>query len=1323
MIFRLLKCLLFIPISLFALEIQRDVANAFIFTDGIAGLSSGPCLGTPENANYFGSAEAPGIPFRTYIIALPSSLPPSVSLENIKSETLSGKPCGAEQNPRSLQVGTPYLKDNLWRVKINIPLVYSNGASWNLRRKFKVLVNFNEGSKGFSISKRALANVENKTAASKFGIKQASTLRTKQKPSAASTEGIDWLVRIGIGSKELTEMADGMYALSFDDLRAVAGSDIDGILISNLRLFSASPDTLTEMLGEDIFPNAEEIPISVRDKNANGIFDKGDSIIFFGYGTVLWKKSNSLRGMDYYFSHSPYSFYQYFYLGAGGKGKSLNRITKNIQSADTINWKKYARSEKDLILRDHYFSNDINAIEENTGKEWFWKWGVKDSAVVVEPSEFQSSIRKLSGLRGDSVWLGLSFFPRRSTSYNETFSSLNWKKRMEGIRFNFYFQGREQKNIIDTIEGGSFVFASNGAQQNDNLYKLEILSSGQNDRFDGLSIAYRYNVNASSGDEWLFPGNARGAVRIPVPANMQLVKTNNSIPIEILERASNGYANDTIPRDGDTKYFLFKENSYKKPAFVEAIPKRANAVSEPLKIPQATEYLILTSEKLQNSAISLKQFRESGEAITKFNTAVVLVEDIYRNQGAQFSPVAIRDYIRYAKNNCPNLKYVLLAGGGHYDYRKIRPNSRDNLIPPYEAEDTSTDDFFAVLDSGEAVRFGKYELNLAIGRLSVFNTDEFENYIQKAKDYEKISIMDNGIWRNTVILNADDAMQGQKLDPIQHTQQMENTAVLVDSLLLNQNFAIDWRKISLLQYDIEGGSKKPGATKELLLRLNQGALFTFYYGHGSAVQWADEDLLNTSSLSNIFNEKKYTILGSFSCLVARFDDAAQISFSEAYVNAKSKGAIAAIGSLRESYASHNVDLATKILKFSMITPNALLGEAILKAKQSSSYNFSSQRYNNEKYVLLGEPVLSMPKQEISLKLDSTPDSIQALQKLKISGTASVQSGKVRLQVLEGEKYRHLEQKNCKDNFGNDFRCYANIKILGNPIYSEELQIENEKFSTEFVTPRKLSLGDTSAQIRLWAYKAGAAEIGRVAEKGISLSGTSPYADSIKDHSPPSIKIYPCMRFGNTNQYAENAQVSLEIPACLDVVIEDSTGIDYREEADEGISFELSPVASPWHPWSFSEQTGKRAVTRVNFGLSYDPGNYVFKVRAQDILGNVALRSIRLSLNKDNRDGLADVFNAPNPIKRNGTTFYFKDLAGDRKSSVSIKIFDQNGKLVKIMNNVISGEPSAYWDGRDSRGRLLANGLYHYVVQNTVSPLESGGKKKVFEKKQKLVISR
>jgi len=1320
--FRTVKTLILLPFCVFALEIQRDNQNEFIFTDNIIDLSEQSCkndiLFMPENSSFFGEAESPGIPFRTYTIALPNSSLPSINLENLKSEKLNGKPCGAEQNPNSLKIGEPYLRDGLWRIKINIPLLYSNGSSWNLRKNFKVRINFNGNPSGYLPGKRALSQIENKKAAARFGTKQINlSSRITLKNSMAN---IDWKLRIGIGSTDLSIPADGMYAISFDDLEK-RNSD-PGIQISALRLFGASPDTLPERIGEEgIFPNAEEIPIIVNDKNNNGIFDRGDSIVFFGYGTAIWKKNNSQSGMDYSFSNSPYSFYQYFYLGAlnaGGIGKRLSKSQKTTSGTE-IAWKKYARSEKDLILRDTYFGD--YTVEENTGKEWFWAWGVKNSKVTVNSEDFQNSVKNLNALQGNSIWLGVSFFPRRSTHERKKFSSNPWKEKMKGIDFRFSFQNQElqNKDILDTIFGGTFVFESKNAKGT-NTYKLEISSKEQNDRFDGLSIAYNYDITKSTGNEWLFPGLASGAVKIPVQPNMELIKVENFIPVEILERTNDGNAYDIISNDRDTKYFLHIKNNYKKPNIIEAIPSRISSISEPLEIPAQTEYLILTSEILQNSAIELKQFRESGNAPIKLYTSVVLVEDIYRNHGAQKnSPVAIRDYLRYAKERCQNLKYVLLAGHGNYDYRKIRPNSRDNLIPPYEAEDTSTDDFFAVLEPGKEVRFGNdYDLSLAIGRLPVSDAGEFENYVKKIKDYEEVSTMNNGIWRNTIIFSADDAMQGTVIDNIKnHTEQMERTAREIDALARSSAFAIDWRKISLLQYEIDGNNKKPEATRELLLRLNQGALFTMFYGHGNAVMWADEGLLSVSSLNNISNLGRYTILGSFSCMVARFDDAATIGLSEAFVTAKSKGAIAAIGALRESYSSYNENIAKKILSNSLFNSDTLLGEAILKAKKSVSSSYSDERYNNEKYVLLGEPVLSLPRQKISLNLNNAPDTIQALQKLKISGEASTETGVVRMQVLEGERQRTLSQ-----DLKNGTAYTTQIKVTGSPIYSEELQIKNRKFETEFITPRKLSFGDTSAQIRLWAYKPGTTEIGRMAINDISLFGTSPYADSINDNTPPSIKIYPCMRSEKTAPFAENAKVSLEIPACLDVVVEDSTGIDYREEADEGITFEVRPFADSWHPWPFSEQTGRRAVARIDFGASYDPGEYVFKATAQDILGNFAFRSIRVSLSQENKEGLADVFNIPNPMKKNGTTFYFKDLSGERwQSNVRIKIFNQNGKLVKTINNAISG--TTHWDGRDSRGRLLANGLYHYVVQNTVQPLTGSKSKKTFEKKQKLVISR
>ncbi|MDR0517170.1 MAG: C25 family cysteine peptidase [Fibromonadaceae bacterium] len=1298
-------CLL--PFLAFALEIQRDFQDSFIFTDKVLSFDSQPCKN---------ETEAPATPFRTYIIAIPNSASPNVQLENLKSETLKNAPCGADKALRSMIISEPYLKDNLWRVKINIPIVYSSGNAWVLRRDFRIKINFNGGASGYSVGKRALASVENKAGARQFGTKQAITPpRALRKDEA----GIDWLVRIGIGNTDLSVNADGMYAVSFDDLRRIAGSEIDGIRISELRLFGASPDTLPESMGNDFSPNAVEIPILVKDKNNNGTFDNGDSIIFFGYGTKLWKKSGSANGMDYYFSHSPYSFYQNFYLGAGGVGKKLESKNNTPNNAD-IAWKKYARSEKELLLRDVYFGS----LEENTGKEWFWTWSDTSSTVSVNPNDFQNSVRNLEGLLGDSIYIGVSFLPKRFTSASSIVSpsdsSQSWKEKMVGTNsFNIHFQNKQLQtsNIKDSIFGGTYVFASNGAAAVNN-YKLDILpSKGDRNRFDGLSIAYKYNPLSSKGDEWLFPGTASGPVKIPVPTAMEIVKTENFIPMEIIA-AENGYAYDAIQTGMDVKYFLQKKNSYKKPAFIELIPKRINAVSKPLDVPANTEYLILTSEILQSQAAKLSEFRNSQDVPKSLNTAVVLVEDIYRLYSAHSSPVAIRDYLRYAKERCQNLSYVLLAGSGTYDYRNMRQrNAKANLIPPYEAEDTASDDFFAILDSGEAIRFGKYELALAVGRLPVSDASEFENYIQKAMEHERVSAMDNGIWRNTIIFTADDAMQGQRNDPIPgHTNQMESVAKMVDTLSRKNNFAMELRKISLLQYENNGSGKKPEAARELQLRLNQGALFTYFYGHGNEVQWADEDLLNVNSLSGLFNERRYTILGSFSCQVARFDDAATKGLSEAFVIAKSKGAIAAIGALRESSSGYNKNLSQEILREALFSTNISLGEAFMKAKRGIGLSYSSGRYNNEKYVLLGEPVLSMPKQEIALNLNM-PDTIQALQKLKVSGKASAKEGSVRIQFLEGDRQRSLSQN--REN-GEVYR--DSIKVQGITIYNEELKISNGEFQTEFITPRKLSLGDTSAQIRLWAHKPGTLGIGRIVLGGISLYGTSAYADSINDNTPPSIKIYPCMRNKEiTAPFAENARISLAIPACLDVVIEDSTGIDYREEADEGISFEVVGKIPPWHPWPFSEQTGKRAAISMNFEDSYDPGEYIFRVYAQDVLGNAASRSMRISLDKESKGGLMDVFNIPNPMKRNGTTFYFKDLSGDRHSSISIKIFDQNGKLVKTINNAVSG--ITHWDGRDSRGRLLANGLYHYVVQNTVSSLNEGEGKKIFEKKQKLLISR
>jgi hypothetical protein len=368
-----------------------------------------------------------------------------------------------------------------------------------------------------------------------------------------------------------------------------------------------------------------------------------------------------------------------------------------------------------------------------------------------------------------------------------------------------------------------------------------------------------------------------------------------------------------------------------------------------------------------------------------------------------------------------------------------------------------------------------------------------------------------------------------------------------------------------------------------------------------------------------------------------------------------------------------------------------------------------ERYNNEKYVILGEPVLHLPRANATLQIDQNIDTLQALQKVTISGNSSLTGAKIRLQVVEGEVSRLLLHRG---KYSTDSMY---MHTPGAPIHSEELNIEGGRFATEFITPRKLNFGDTSAQVRLWAWQPGSLQTGHALLKNITVSGTSPDAALLHDTTPPEIQIFPCVRAGSAAPFSEGETVRLRAPACLEVVVFDSTGLDYREEADEGISFSLENAQDPWHPWPFLEQTGKRAVARMDFGSGYSEGTYAFKVNAQDILGNFAERGLTVELTAALENGLSGVFNRPNPVRKNLTTFYFKDLTGEASaSSATIQIFDQNGRLVRVLRNAVSGVTT--WDTRDFHGRLLANGLYHYVVQ-----LKADGK--TFSQKQKLVISR
>lgn len=1307
----------------------------------------------PEDAAYLDGNQ---VPFRYYRIALPSKEKPSVSVTDAVTLPL-GKPlCKSTSNEvlqlLPLEISEPYLKDGLWMTDIRVPLYVKNGTSVSLRKKFRLHVDYNASASGVNPGKRALSRVENSKAAARFGVSRAKAIKSLRKAASDPATGVTFLAQLKVGDKNIaTFNEDGLYALDFKSIRTSLllwqrQFELDGIPVDRICVFGASPDTLSDAgPGEaERSPNhIAEIPIEIRDHSPgsltpDGIFDDGDTVVFVGYGNGFWKRfdredSFFVNGkMDYFHSYSPYSYYQYFLFGFKDSGKGLrfsDRVAAPAGKGKDITWMRYARAEKDAILRDTYFGKLLD-WESKTGKEWFWLWHERDDSTWIAPSVLNmEETSRLPGLvPGGRQYVAVSYFPHRSVHNDKSVKQISDVKlsgesyltRMKNIHFSFDVNGNSVLySDMDLMPVGNYRLDNPGLLESNNQYSLTMLkNSRQPERFNGYSVAYQWNPsdeNAVGAAEWLLPGAVSGIINIPVPSGVMVMKFKDLLPVGLLSSA-NGVLKDSVAANEDVRYLVVRENRFRSALQVEGIPVESNGVLKDLSRPNSkTEYLIIAPYAFLEPAKALAEFRSDGSAVTNIATTVVSVEDIYRRYTAgRMSPVAIRNYIAYVYSVCPNLRYVLLAGAGHFDYRDMNGKFGPIYIPPFEKENAVSEDFFGILDSAEQALYGQYDLDVAVGRLPVSSVVEFMNYVDKVKGYEKLGVMDNSDWRSTIMLAADDARNSGARDDILHTDSQETVAWMIDSLSIEQEHRWTLKKIYLLNYAEDAAGQKKDAADDFLNVLNQGALFTTYFGHGSKTDWASEGLLKPSYVSRLSNKGRYTILGSFSCTVGRFDDGGERSLSEVFLFASGVGSIASVGATRESFATYNVFFGRNLVKKSLSESGIKLGDAYLSVKRNVAKDYNAQRFNNERYVLLGEPVLKMPEFGLKMSLDQNLDSIMAMDKMTLSGSVQgMDDGYLDLVLREGRYSKILDtQIDGKQ---------ISVPYDGNMIYSEKVPVKGGRFKTEFVTPRKISIGDTSAEFSAWTYSSKLPVAGSMWKRGITIKGVSSYADSLQDTVPPTIQIQSCYSGAVASSFSDAQTVRMQLPACLQVVVEDSTAIDFREQADEGISFEVVGVKDPFHPWPFVEQSSKKAKARMTFNPEqYPAGHYAFKVRAMDVLGNVSIKTLNLDLTDDMEVGLIDVFNAPNPVGKKGTTFYFKNLAGDRASRVNIFIYNQNGKLVKVIKDAVSGE--THWNGRDNHGRPLANGLYHYVVRSDVPASENFGAK-TWTKKQKLLISR
>ena len=1186
-------------------------------------------------------------------------------------------------------------------------------------------------------------------------------------PSRALSKGAasqpllgDSLLRIRVGDGDPGAFAeDRVYGLAFADIARLAPSVV-GARIEALRMYTGPGDTLPIVpQGEPVPGRLRQIPLGVTDANGNGTFDGGDSVSFYGHGTSVWRRLREATGpIRYAFNEDPYDQANGYWLDFSGKDSDAPmRLTVSASppgGATSASLRHYVRAERDLVMLSCEPGNDGGREDSASGVSWFWIWGgsCRGSEKPRTLSGSQLSMPETDVLKdalqggGDSVFVGMFPYPYQSPD--------DFTIRLEG--------GTDPLPWVESGTGKGNWYVSTAPLGTGGRFRFASVEWRVHDaKFEGYTVSYRRRLAWSGTPLRIFPEihGERARYRVEGGAGLACLRIEDGVAVKRFLLDGAGEFSDSLAADADAQYLLYDVPS--------ALPASALSLEQPGRAglgirdlaggsAAAPEYLIIAPGEFAEQAAAWAKYRQDPARGRPYKTAVVFTEDIYRAySGGRLSPPAIRDFLRWAWSawggdaaGSNPLRYVLLLGDGHYDYREVRSGLRRdsprNRVPPFEwldgrsngAEGLASDDYYALLDSGETVGTGAL-LDVAVGRLPVNSSAQAEACLAKAKAWEDPALA--GAWRGRITFAADDGVQrganARDDDLIKqgHTTSSDSVARRMEAG--EPGLAAD--KIYLVDYPMNPAYHKPEASQDLLSLIDQGTVLVNYVGHGSHNQWADEVLLQSNDgLARMHNPDRTPMINSFSCTVGRFDDYAQVGMSELFVAAPERGAIAAVSAVRESFPSENIALAHAFYSHagrSRLGDAVPMGEALRLAKNDAGVRGDS-RHNSSRYALLGEPVLALRKAPLAVSLDKTPDSLQALDCGNIEGRieGGSGSGSINIRILAQPRPRFWPPVFEKSNVDTQ------RAVLRGPVMFEgTFPYKDGRFSAAYFIPKQIAFGDTNARILAFAWDAKQEREGSAAKTGLAIRGVS-RGECAKDSDGkgPRIRITGCEPTETGNLDFPD-QVRLPIPYCLEISVEDSLGgVLAAEGPDEGTTLEIPGVRDPFHPHAGIDGLYRKVYRLPLDKGSIPPGIRLLKVSARDGYGNFSSRTLRMDLNADSSLNTISAYNVPNPMKRNGTTFYFSTVAPARAADLDdptsakarigfeVRVFDQAGRLVRVFDGARSGETR--WDGRDAWGNGLGNGVYFYQVIARQAPTAGNAdspSRTLSSKRNILVLSR
>lgn len=1067
--------------------------------------------------------------------------------------------------------------------------------------------------------------------------------------------------------------SDGVYKLTYEDLVGMGIANP-----AHAQIWGYGGWMLDEDFSANYYDDLPQVAVWVN-KGADGIFNQGDYLLFYGRGPRKITRS----GQDFVQTNNPYSNYGYYFVTEGaGEPKQMDSIPSSAYSdVDVTSFSDYMIHEKE----------DVNLLE--SGREFFG-----ESFLLNNSQDIPFNIP------GIQSWDGyfFNFVLKPSSLVNLTLSLNNsvLYSRSVGPNTNSYSAATSISQFLSGTSPASET----------NVFNIKLSSTGiKNSYLNFLRIYFKRKLQPY-GTVTFFRNDLDGLVHRYLIANatenmMVLDVTAGIAPSVQVASFANGQLSFSAQASSLREYALVDlTKNIAKPDLMGKI------VNQNLHALKKYDMVIVSPKTYKGYAQKLADLHYASDGLTSI---VVDPTEIYNEfSSGNMDATALRRFMKMfydrGSSDSDRPKYLLLFGSGTYNNRFINSPLSDsvksNYLVTYQSANSLsetgsfvTDDYFGFLQEEGPLNISGAKLCLGIGRLPARNLNDAEVYLNKISAYMKDTSV--GIWKNNVCFLADDAVGGSGYIPsteMFHETQSDKYAESVNAkypdFVVNKIYEDSYRRI-----EEANGYRYPDAQADLIRKLNLGQLLLNYVGHGSNRDWGHEYIMKFEDIQSLSNQH-LPLWVTATCDFSRFDSY-NVSGGEAALKNPKGGAIALLSTVRTVYIANNDSMSTNVYKniFERDNGKSLrFGDIIRKSKLSFSVNDE----NKVRFLLLGDPALRLAYPDNTYKVKvaaingtdiSSSDTLtfSALSRVKISGQvidasnnlASDFTGKVSCAIFDA-----LQDVKTRDN-GGDGSIFQYKNYL-NTIYSGTVDVQNGVFDCEFVVPKDIAYTSNHGKMSFYAWEGQ----GRAAQGSFyayKVNGTD--VAGAADASGPQIDAL----YLNSASFVPGATVTTT--PTFHVVLRDETGINLSSGLGHTINLLVDGKAQ-YDVTSYFVSTGSSSKEGyIEYTLpELAEGIHNLRFTVWDVNNNCSVQDVGFRVTDDSKSYASEFSLAKNPVA-GPANFLFSTDAKSANISLRYDVYSPAGDLVWTHQEAGSGltmsNHSCYWDLKTYSGESARPGVY------------------------------